>query len=56
MTGSPSSSYPSQVPPPAVEISPEKRKEKPVFARNFTGFVLRHPATIFGDQVARSTN
>ncbi|CAB4287974.1 unnamed protein product [Prunus armeniaca] len=49
MTGPPSSSYPSQVPPPTVEISPENRREKLGFARNFTGFVLRRPAAIFGD-------
>ncbi|CAL8160816.1 unnamed protein product [Prunus armeniaca] len=51
MTGPPSSSYPSQVPLPAVEISPENRREKLGFARNFAGFVLRRPAAIFGDQV-----
>ncbi|CAL2241681.1 unnamed protein product [Prunus armeniaca] len=51
MTGPPSSSYPSQVSPSAVEISPENRREKLGFARNFAGFVLRRPAAIFGDQV-----
>ncbi|CAL8137800.1 unnamed protein product [Prunus armeniaca] len=51
MTGPPSSSYPGQVPPSAVEISPENRREKLGFARNFAGFVLRRPAAIFGDQV-----
>ncbi|CAL8099154.1 unnamed protein product [Prunus armeniaca] len=50
MTGPPSSSYPSQVSPSAVEISPENRREKLGFARNFAGFVLRRPAAIFGDQ------
>ncbi|CAL2235370.1 unnamed protein product [Prunus armeniaca] len=50
MTGPPSSSYPSQVSPSAVEISPENRREKLGFARNFAGFVLRLPAAIFGDQ------
>ncbi|CAL8155311.1 unnamed protein product [Prunus armeniaca] len=48
MTGPPSSSYPGQVPPPAVEISPENRREKLGFARNFAGFVLRRPATDSG--------
>ncbi|CAL8098745.1 unnamed protein product [Prunus armeniaca] len=51
MTGPPSSSYPSQVSPSAVEISPENRREKLGFARNFAGFVLLRPAAIFGDQV-----
>ncbi|CAL8176303.1 unnamed protein product [Prunus armeniaca] len=50
MTGPPSSSYPGQLPPPAVEISSENRREKLGFARNFAGFVLRRPAAIFGDQ------
>ncbi|CAL9001275.1 unnamed protein product [Prunus brigantina] len=50
MTGPPSSSYPSQVPPPAVEISPESRRQRLGFTRNFAGFVLRRPAAIFGDQ------
>ncbi|CAL2273076.1 unnamed protein product [Prunus armeniaca] len=48
MTGPPSSSYPSQVSPSAVEISPENRREKLGFARNFAGFVLRRPATDSG--------
>ncbi|CAL8169148.1 unnamed protein product [Prunus armeniaca] len=48
MTGPPSSSYPDQVPPPAVGISPENRREKLGFARNFAGFVLRRPATDSG--------
>ncbi|CAL9001951.1 unnamed protein product, partial [Prunus brigantina] len=50
MTRPLSSSYPSQVLPPAVEISPENRREKLGFARNFAGFVLRRPAAIFSDQ------
>ncbi|CAL8176109.1 unnamed protein product [Prunus armeniaca] len=50
MTGPPSSSYPSRVSPPAAVISPENRREKLGFARNFAGFVLRRPAAIFGDQ------
>ncbi|CAL8131683.1 unnamed protein product [Prunus armeniaca] len=54
MTGPPSSSYPSQVSPSAVEISPENRREKLGFARNFAGFVLRRLAAIFGDQDLRS--
>ncbi|CAL8147011.1 unnamed protein product [Prunus armeniaca] len=49
MTGPPSSSYPGQVPPPAVEISPENRREKLSFVRNFAGFVLRRPATDSGN-------
>ncbi|CAL9019747.1 unnamed protein product, partial [Prunus brigantina] len=53
MTGPLSSSYPSQVPSPAVEISPENRREKLGFARNLAGFVLRHPAAIFSDQGRR---
>ncbi|CAL2240274.1 unnamed protein product [Prunus armeniaca] len=51
MTGPPSSSYPSQVSPPAVGISPENRREKLGFARNFAGFVLRRPATDSGNVV-----
>ncbi|CAL9001782.1 unnamed protein product, partial [Prunus brigantina] len=50
MTGPPSSSYPSQAPPPAAGISPENRREKLGFARNLAGFVLRRPASIFGNQ------
>ncbi|CAL9017717.1 unnamed protein product [Prunus brigantina] len=50
MTGLPPSSYPSQVPLPAVVISPENRREKLGFARNFAGFILRRPAAIFGNQ------
>ncbi|CAL9026868.1 unnamed protein product [Prunus brigantina] len=50
MTRPPSSSYPSPAPPPVVEISPENRREKLDFARNFTGFVLHRSAAIFGDQ------
>ncbi|CAL9006547.1 unnamed protein product [Prunus brigantina] len=49
MTGLPSSSNPKQAPPPAVEISPENRREKLGFDRNFAGFVLRRSTTIFGD-------
>ncbi|CAL9011083.1 unnamed protein product [Prunus brigantina] len=48
MIGPPSSSYPSQAPLPAVEISSENRREKLGFDRNFAGFVLRRPAAIFG--------
>ncbi|CAL2248121.1 unnamed protein product [Prunus armeniaca] len=48
MTRPPSASYPGQVPSPAVEISPENRREKLGFARNFAGFVLRRPATDSG--------
>ncbi|CAL2258378.1 unnamed protein product [Prunus armeniaca] len=44
MTGPPSASYPGQVPPPAALISPENRREKLGFDRNFAGFVLRRPA------------
>ncbi|CAL8120088.1 unnamed protein product [Prunus armeniaca] len=49
MTGPPSSSYPSQVSPSAVEISPENEEKSSGFDRNFAGFVLRRPAAIFGD-------
>ncbi|CAL8082905.1 unnamed protein product [Prunus armeniaca] len=48
MTGPPSSSYPSWVSPPAAGIPPENRRKQPGFARNFTGFVLRRPATDSG--------
>ncbi|CAL8148498.1 unnamed protein product [Prunus armeniaca] len=51
MTGPPSSSYPSQVSPSAVEISPENEEKSSGFDRNFAGFVLRRPAAIFGDPV-----
>ncbi|XP_016650415.1 PREDICTED: 3'-hydroxy-N-methyl-(S)-coclaurine 4'-O-methyltransferase 1-like [Prunus mume] len=49
MTGPPSSSYPGQVPPPAAVISPENEEKSSGFDKNFTGFVLRRPAAIFGD-------
>ncbi|CAL8115399.1 unnamed protein product [Prunus armeniaca] len=48
MTGSPSSSYPGQVPPPAAVISPENEEKSSGFDRNFVGFVLRLPATDSG--------
>ncbi|CAL8991578.1 unnamed protein product [Prunus brigantina] len=50
MTGPPSSSFPSRVPPPAALVSPENAEKSFGFDRNFAGFVLRHPAVIFGDQ------
>ncbi|CAL9016643.1 unnamed protein product [Prunus brigantina] len=49
MTGPPSSSYPSQAPLLAVGISPENRRKKLDFARNFADFVLRRPATNSGN-------
>ncbi|CAL8151052.1 unnamed protein product [Prunus armeniaca] len=51
MTGPPSSSYPSQVPPPAAVISPENEEKSSGFDRNFAGFVLRRPATDSGKQL-----
>ncbi|CAL2277175.1 unnamed protein product [Prunus armeniaca] len=48
MTGPPSSSYPSQVPPPAAVISPENEEKSSGFDKNFAGFVLRRPATDSG--------
>ncbi|CAL2253821.1 unnamed protein product [Prunus armeniaca] len=50
MTGLPSSSYPGQVPPPAAVVSPENEGKSSGFDKKFTGFVLRRPAAIFGDQ------
>ncbi|KAL6280368.1 hypothetical protein ACE6H2_017249 [Prunus campanulata] len=50
MTGPPSSSNPSQAPPPTVVISPENEEKCAGFDRNFAGSVLRRPAAIFGDQ------
>ncbi|CAL8170017.1 unnamed protein product [Prunus armeniaca] len=49
MTGSPSSSYPNQVPPPAAVISAENEEKSSNFDRNFAGFVLRRPATDSGN-------
>ncbi|CAL2273415.1 unnamed protein product [Prunus armeniaca] len=49
MIGPPSSSYPSQVQPPAAVISPENEEKSSGFDRNFAGFVLRRPATDFGN-------
>ncbi|CAL2268917.1 unnamed protein product [Prunus armeniaca] len=49
MTGPTSSSYPSQVSPSAVEISPENEEKSSGFDRNFAGFVLRRPATDSGN-------
>ncbi|CAL9013903.1 unnamed protein product, partial [Prunus brigantina] len=51
MTGPLSSSNPSQAPPPAAVISLENEEERTGFDRNFADFVLRRPATIFGDPV-----
>ncbi|CAL8992726.1 unnamed protein product [Prunus brigantina] len=50
MTGPPSSSFPSRVPLPVAAVSPENAEKSSGFDRNFAGFVLRHPAAIFGDQ------
>ncbi|CAL8138723.1 unnamed protein product [Prunus armeniaca] len=49
MIGPPPSSYPSQVPPPAAVISRENEEKSSGFDRNFTGFVLRRPATSSGN-------
>ncbi|CAL8996259.1 unnamed protein product [Prunus brigantina] len=50
MTGPPSSSFPSRVPPPTAVVSPENAEKSSGFDRNFAGFVLRHLAIIFGAQ------
>ncbi|CAL9009879.1 unnamed protein product, partial [Prunus brigantina] len=56
MTGPPSSSYPSRVPPPAAVVSPENRREGPVFVKTSQSLfsVVRSP--IPATLMVRSTN